>query len=95
MLMSPWAVQAAGLGKLTVNSALGQPFKAEIDLIAVEEEMPSLTARLVSRDAFVRQMSIMSRSFRRLRPVLRNVPMVNPTSELFPRNPLLRRFQAY
>ncbi len=53
MLMSPWAVHAAGLGKLTVNSALGQPFKAEIDLVAVKkEEIPSLAARLASRDAF-------------------------------------------
>jgi pilus assembly protein FimV len=53
MLMSPWAVHAAGLGKLTVNSALGQPFKAEIDLVAVKkEEIPSLEARLASRDAF-------------------------------------------
>ena len=42
VLMSPWFasrdVQAAGLGKLTVNSALGQPFKAEIDLVAVKKE---------------------------------------------------------
>ncbi len=53
VLMSPWAVHAAGLGKLTVNSALGQPFKAEIDLVAVKkEEVPSLAARLASRDAF-------------------------------------------
>lgn len=53
VLMSPWAVHAAGLGKLTVNSALGQPFKAEIDLVAVKkEEIPSLAARLASRDAF-------------------------------------------
>ncbi|MDO8437213.1 MAG: FimV/HubP family polar landmark protein [Nitrosomonadaceae bacterium] len=51
--MSPWAVHAAGLGKLTVNSALGQPFKAEIDLVVVKkEEIPSLAARLASRDAF-------------------------------------------
>jgi len=53
VLISPWAVHAAGLGKLTVNSALGQPFKAEIDLVAVKkEEIPSLAARLASRDAF-------------------------------------------
>ena len=54
VLISPWAVvHAAGLGKLTVSSALGQPFKAEIDLVAVKkEEIPSLTARFASRDAF-------------------------------------------
>ena len=53
VLMSPWSVQAAGLGKLTVNSSLGQPFKAEIDLIALKkEDIPSLSARLAPRDAF-------------------------------------------
>ena len=53
VLMMPWAVHAAGLGKLTVNSALGWPFQAEIDLVAVrKEEIPSLTARLASREAF-------------------------------------------
>jgi pilus assembly protein FimV len=53
VLMPPWAVHAAGLGNLTVNSALGQPFKAEVDLVAVKkEEMSSLAARLASREAF-------------------------------------------
>jgi pilus assembly protein FimV len=47
------ALDAAGLGKLTVNSTLGQPFKAEIDLVAVKrEERFSLAARLASRDIF-------------------------------------------
>ncbi len=53
VLMSPWSVQAAGLGKLTVNSSLGQPFKAEVDLIALKkEDIPSLSARLAPRDSF-------------------------------------------
>ncbi|MEE8151078.1 MAG: fimbrial protein FimV, partial [Nitrosomonadaceae bacterium] len=52
-LASPCAVHAVGLGKLTLNSYLGQPFKAEIDLVAVKkEEIPSLMASLASRDAF-------------------------------------------
>ncbi|MEE8254299.1 MAG: fimbrial protein FimV, partial [Nitrosomonadaceae bacterium] len=52
-LASPCAVHAVGLGKLTLNSYLGQPFKAEIDLVAVKkEEIPSLVASLASRDAF-------------------------------------------
>ena len=46
-------VHAAGLGRLTINSALGQPFKAEIDLVAVKkEEKHSLVARLASQDTF-------------------------------------------
>lgn len=53
VLMSPWAVFAAGLGKLTINSALGQPLQAEIDLVAVDnEEISSLAAQLGSHDAF-------------------------------------------
>lgn len=52
VLLSP-AIHAAGLGRLTINSALGQPFQAEIDLVAVKkEEKQSLMARLASQDTF-------------------------------------------
>jgi pilus assembly protein FimV len=45
--------QAAGLGKLTVLSALGQPLRAEIELTAVsDEEAATLVPRLASVDAF-------------------------------------------
>lgn len=54
-IMSPGIVHAAGLGRLTVSSALGQPLIAEIDLVAVKkEEKSSLTARLASEDTFRR-----------------------------------------
>ena len=44
---------AAGLGKLTVLSALGQPLQAEIELTSVsKDEIGSLTAKLASVDAF-------------------------------------------
>nr|MCU0624111.1 hypothetical protein [Gemmatimonadaceae bacterium] len=47
------AAQSAGLGKLTVVSNLGEPFRAEIDLVAVKkEELGSLASRLASPDAF-------------------------------------------
>ena len=47
------AAYAAGLGKLTVLSALGQPLRAEIELTAVStEEASGLVARLASSDAF-------------------------------------------
>ncbi len=49
----PCTVHAVGLGNLTLNSYLGQPFKAEIDLVGVKkEEIPSLVASLASRDTF-------------------------------------------
>lgn len=49
----PCTVGAAGLGKLTVLSALGQPLVAEIELISVgTEELSSLSARLAPPDAY-------------------------------------------
>jgi pilus assembly protein FimV len=47
------AAHAAGLGKLTVLSALGQPLRAEIELTAVSsDEASGLAAKLASPDAF-------------------------------------------
>lgn len=47
------AAHAAGLGKLTVLSALGQPLRAEIELTAVSnEEANGLVAKLASPEAF-------------------------------------------
>ncbi len=44
---------AAGLGKLTVLSSLGQPLRAEIELTAVsQDELGSLVPKLASADAF-------------------------------------------
>jgi len=47
------AVHAAGLGKLTVLSALGQPLRAEIELTSVSpDEAAGLVAKLASPEAF-------------------------------------------
>ncbi|WP_255753824.1 FimV/HubP family polar landmark protein [Massilia sp. erpn] len=47
------SANAAGLGKLTVLSSLGQPLRAEIELTAVTpEEAGELAAKLASPDAF-------------------------------------------
>ncbi|MFB9291116.1 FimV/HubP family polar landmark protein [Pseudoduganella plicata] len=47
------AAYGAGLGKLTVLSALGQPLRAEIELTAVTpEEAGDLTAKLAPAEAF-------------------------------------------
>jgi pilus assembly protein FimV len=49
----PSAAFAAGLGKLTVLSALGQPLRAEIEVVSLQpNEVDSLTARLASPDTF-------------------------------------------
>ncbi|MBJ7313924.1 pilus assembly protein FimV, partial [Rugamonas sp. CCM 8940] len=52
VLLSP-AANAAGLGKLTVLSALGQPLRAEIELTAVApDEAAGLVAKLAPAEAF-------------------------------------------
>ncbi len=52
-LLYPWVAYAAGLGKLTVLSSLGQPLSAEIDLVSVQkDELTTLSARVASPDAF-------------------------------------------
>jgi pilus assembly protein FimV len=52
-VLAPISVNAAGLGKLTVLSSLGQPLRAEIELTAVSpEEASELVAKLASPDAF-------------------------------------------
>lgn len=48
----PTLGHAAGLGKLTVLSALGQPLRAELDISASREELASLTARVAPPEAF-------------------------------------------
>ncbi|MHB9101258.1 MAG: FimV/HubP family polar landmark protein [Sulfuricella sp.] len=53
MLMASLPAFAAGLGKLTVTSALGQPFRGEIDLLAVDKkDLSSIHARFASFEAF-------------------------------------------
>lgn len=48
-----FAVHAAGLGKLTVNSALGQVLAAEIDLVSLQPgELESLSARVASPESY-------------------------------------------
>ena len=51
-ISSPYA-DAAGLGRLTVQSGLGQPLKAELEVTAVgRDEMPTLQVKLAPPSAF-------------------------------------------
>ncbi len=53
LLCVPLMAHAAGLGRLQVNSALGQPLRAEIEIVSLQSgEEDSLQARLASVDAF-------------------------------------------
>ena len=55
MLTMPWAADAAGLGKMTVTSALGQPLRAEIELIAVpKDDVDLLVAKVATPDDYKR-----------------------------------------
>jgi len=54
-LMSPAALYALGLGEIRLNSALNQPFDAEIELVsATQEDLGALRASLASGDIFAR-----------------------------------------
>lgn len=54
-LMTPSALYALGLGEIRLNSALNQPFDAEIELVsATQEDLGALRASLAPVDAFAR-----------------------------------------
>ncbi len=54
-LLSPGALYALGLGEIKLNSALNQPFDAEIELVsAADEDLAALRASLASGDTFQR-----------------------------------------
>src|SRR5882672_9210693 len=48
----PLVAQAAGLGKLTLISALGQPLNAEVEIVSLQPGEEDLSARLASPQAF-------------------------------------------
>ena len=53
LLLSVGGVEAAGLGKLSVQSALGQPLRAEIELLSVnKDELAGVSVRLAGAEAF-------------------------------------------
>lgn len=50
---APWATaEAAGLGKIKVFSALGQPLRAEVEVFASREELAGMTAKLAAPAEF-------------------------------------------
>lgn len=56
MALLPISVFAAGLGKLNVSSGIGEPLKADIELISISaEELSSITAAIASQEAYATQ----------------------------------------
>ena len=50
--ITPLTAEAAGLGRIVVFSALGQPLRAEIEVSASREELSDMKAQLASPDTF-------------------------------------------
>lgn len=55
LALMPVAANAAGLGKMTVMSGLGEPLNAEIEIAASKEELSSLTARIAPSETYAEQ----------------------------------------
>jgi len=54
--LTPLAAGAAGLGKLTVISGLGEPLNAEVELLSTtKDELSSLTAQIAPNETFSEQ----------------------------------------
>ena len=69
-LAVPVLAHAAGLGRLTVQSSLGQPLRAEIEIVSIQAgEESSLEARLASGNAYAQAGIDLS-------PALNTVPSV-------------------
>ncbi|MGZ8270546.1 MAG: type IV pilus assembly protein FimV, partial [Methylophilus sp.] len=52
----PYSALAAGLGKLNIMSSLGEPLKADIELLSVTpEELSSIAASIASNEAYENQ----------------------------------------
>lgn len=54
MLAFSGSVGAAGLGRVTVLSTLGQPLRAEVEISASADELETMTAKIASPDAYQR-----------------------------------------
>ena len=52
LTLAPWLAEAAGLGRITVLSGLGQPLRAEVEVSATPTEVAGMTARLAPPQAF-------------------------------------------
>lgn len=55
LALASFAVNAAGLGRLTVLSNLGEPFSAEIEVLAASDELASISARIASQEDYANQ----------------------------------------
>lgn len=83
---------AAGLGKLNVLSALGQPLKAEVDISASRDEVSALAARLAPAEAFKQQGIQYSAALSGIRMVVDKRPSGQPYIRIIGDRPLNEPF---
>jgi pilus assembly protein FimV len=74
LALMPFAANAAGLGKMTVFSGLGEPLSAEIELSASKDEMSSLAARIAPSEVYAEQGVDRASSLSAIRVELVNKP---------------------
>jgi pilus assembly protein FimV len=56
LALMPFSIHAAGLGRLDVSSSLGEPLKAQIELLLVSpDELASMVAAIAPEDAYATQ----------------------------------------
>jgi pilus assembly protein FimV len=55
LALMPFATSAAGLGKMTVMSGLGEPLSAEIEISASKDELSALSARIAPAETYTDQ----------------------------------------
>lgn len=95
-LWLPGTAEAAGLGRIKVESALGQPFSAEIDITALQaDEFPQVLARVANAETYeatkvvyppiVRQIRVSAERLNDGKPILKltsNAPINEPLLDL-------------
>lgn len=85
----PFAANAAGLGKLTVVSGLGEPLSAEIELLSTTaEELSSLTAAIAPEEAYSVQGVERTAIHNSIKVEVARRPNGNPILKLSTRQPI-------
>lgn len=92
LALMPFAVDAAGLGKMTVMSGLGEPLNAEIEISASKEELSTLSARIAPSEIYAEQGVERAASLGGVRVELARKPNGSPVLKLSSPQPVNEPF---
>lgn len=92
LALMPFAVDAAGLGKMTVMSGLGEPLNAEIEISASKEELSTLSARIAPSEIYAEQGVERASSLGSVRVELARKPNGSPVLKLSSQQPVNEPF---